>query len=1090
MPTRARLTDRTGMVGVQLAGATNVWAASNGVSASNWTTTAGGAVQALVPSAGTDVTISATSPTTAPTATVLGEDMSIKSLTIADTANGLGLDADGHTLTIGTGGVTMNASVPGSTIAADVILGGDQIWTNSSANTLTASGTVSGAASLTKAGSGTLTLSGVNTYTGKTTVTGGTLSFNSLGNVGGGPSAMGAPTTVADGTIDLAGILRYTGGATSSDRVINLTNSAAGSQINNSGTGTLTLTGGITGGASEIVFRGAGDIVESGLIVNSNGSGALTHTDGGTLFLTNAGNSFTGNLQVKNGTINANSIADSGVNSAIGTGSTIVLGQNNATPDSTFQFSGASGGSSDRAWVLRGGTVASTQTIENTVAGQLLTLSGNVTYTPGTGAPTTTLALAGEGDGLFSGVITGAPAIDLTKSGTGTWTLTGVNTHTGTTNVNGGTLALSGGDNRLPSTGTVSFAGGNDSTATLDIGSTNQTLSTITIPNSLTGSMTANITGSGTLTVNGNTDLKLGPTYVSGTPSTTIDMGGLADFVYDSPTKIFRVGLAGGSPSLGNTTLVSEVTLASGSNTITAASFSVGDQGGGGGGGISKVHLGATNTLNVANINVGSSARSSATMDFAPGLTNPSVIIRNTNGSSAVNSWEVGNVSTYSGAGATGLTWTDTVDFSNGTLDALVGTLSVGQAKAGGSNNRAGVENASFTMGATTGADLTVDTLNIGTISGTNTSGIGPDGIAANGTFTMNNAAGTLNATTINLATNTIADTSANSKAVSGTFNLIDGTLNAATIQKGSQTGTATATTAFNWTGGTIANIAGGDLTISEVPITLVGSDSHTFNISGSNTGTLDATSVISGPGAGITKAGTGTLALSGTNTYTGDTTVTAGTLALSSSTSNNNIGSSETILVGPAATLDVTGISTGGGFQVTNGQTLSGGSTATAGTVTGNTTINPGGTLTGGANGTVGTLSFANNLTAGSGSTWLVDLVQDSNGVSDQIVVAGALDITGANFSHAFSGAYTRDYSYTIASYGSLVGTFSQGGSDWDNNTIRVLDGNEYVINYFGAGNTIILTAVPEPAALLPLAALLLAGSWARRRRSRAGRQ
>ena len=39
---------------------------------------------------------------------------------------------------------------------------------------------------------------------------------------------------------------------------------------------------------------------------------------------------------------------------------------------------------------------------------------------------------------------------------------------------------------------------------------------------------------------------------------------------------------------------------------------------------------------------------------------------------------------------------------------------------------------------------------------------------------------------------------------------------------------------------------------------------------------------VISGTGGGLTKVGTGTLTLTGTNTYTGATTISAGTLALS----------------------------------------------------------------------------------------------------------------------------------------------------------------------------------------------------------------
>ena len=41
-------------------------------------------------------------------------------------------------------------------------------------------------------------VTGPNTYTGPTSVNGMTLAFNSIGNIGGGPSALGAPATLAD----------------------------------------------------------------------------------------------------------------------------------------------------------------------------------------------------------------------------------------------------------------------------------------------------------------------------------------------------------------------------------------------------------------------------------------------------------------------------------------------------------------------------------------------------------------------------------------------------------------------------------------------------------------------------------------------------------------------------------------------------------------------------------------------------------------------------------------------------------------------------------------------------------------------------
>ena len=70
-----------------------------------------------------------------------------------------------------------------------------------------------------------------------------------------------------------------------------------------------------------------------------------------------------------------------------------------------------------------------------------------------------------------------------------------------------------------------------------------------------------------------------------------------------------------------------------------------------------------------------------------------------------------------------------------------------------------------------------------------------------------------------------------------------------------------------------------------------------------------------------LTKIGTGTQTLSGANTYTGTTTISAGTLALST-TSTSNIASS-IINVQASGTLDVTGVTGAGGFALTSGQAL-----------------------------------------------------------------------------------------------------------------------------------------------------------------------
>jgi autotransporter-associated beta strand protein len=173
-----------------LAGSENVWAISNGSSASNWTIDAGGAVATpLVPGPSADVVLSA-SGASEQSAMLLGADMSIKSLTVTDTA-AVSLGADGKKLTITpsspAGGLSVDLAAGATTIAAAVGLGADQTWTNDSATPLVVSGAVSGGFGLTVAGNGGVSLDAVNSYTGTTTVAAGTLTLGAAGSIATSP---------------------------------------------------------------------------------------------------------------------------------------------------------------------------------------------------------------------------------------------------------------------------------------------------------------------------------------------------------------------------------------------------------------------------------------------------------------------------------------------------------------------------------------------------------------------------------------------------------------------------------------------------------------------------------------------------------------------------------------------------------------------------------------------------------------------------------------------------------------------------------------------------------------------------------------
>jgi autotransporter-associated beta strand protein len=178
-----------------------------------------------------------------------------------------------------------------------------------------------------------------------------------------------------------------------------------------------------------------------------------------------------------------------------------------------------------------------------------------------------------------------------------------------------------------------------------------------------------------------------------------------------------------------------------------------------------------------------------------------------------------------------------------------------------------------------------------------------------------------------------------------------------------------------------------------------------TLTVGNDNTSTLFS-GVISGSNA-LTKVGSGTLTLGGANTYFGDTLVNGGTLRLEGGA--NRLPAAGTVMTASGATLDLNNLAQTVAVIGGNGSVIGGSLTVTGAVV-------PGGYDT------IGTLTLA-NTPALSNSTLLIDT--RVNGTSDKLAVSAALSLSGLTLQIA-DIAQMAGYSYEIVTCtGDLTGTF-----------------------------------------------------------------
>jgi autotransporter-associated beta strand protein len=228
------------------------------------------------------------------------------------------------------------------------------------------------------------------------------------------------------------------------------------------------------------------------------------------------------------------------------------------------------------------------------------------------------------------------------------------------------------------------------------------------------------------------------------------------------------------------------------------------------------------------------------------------------------------------------------------------------------------------------------------------------------------------------------------------------------------------------------------------------------------NTEFVEFSGQISGSGFGITKAGTGNLVLSGTNTYDGETVIKAGTLKANTSTT---IGSSSKVTVGDTGSSGTVLDATAAGLTVGATQTLAGIGTvdATGQTVTIAGTLAPGNSA--------GTLSMTvGNLDLGNSTALAFELNPSDTtvgaGINDLVAVTGNFNLDGLLSVVATSGDFLSVVANTSWRLFNYTGTLTD-----DTLTLGTMpslgSGLNWSIDTTTSGQ-VNLVVIPEPRAAL----------------------
>ncbi|MCW6528634.1 autotransporter-associated beta strand repeat-containing protein [Sphingomonas sp. MMSM20] len=899
------------------------------------------------------------------------------------------------------------------------ILGSGIEVTNPGAN-LVLSGLVTSSddAGFTKSGAGTLTLGNpANDFVGTVTVTGGLLSMSTLAN-GGQLSPIGRSSSASANLMLNGGGLQYTGATASTDRGFTLGVSGGNVDVTDAAA-TLTVSGIVaSSGASLLTKNGAGTLVLSGINTyvggntvnygilragssqafgapNTSSAMTLANAAGVTLDLNgfdntigalngggaNGGNVMlgSGTLRISNGGVYSGIISGTGGVSRSNAGTQVFNGCNNTYTGATTLGADisvdclANGGAASG---IGASSAASTNLVFN--VGSLAYTGGSVTIDRGFQLLSTGgINVMNAGTTLeFTGAVTGAGA--LIKRNAGTLVLSGVNTSTGNTQIEGGVLRA-GRINAFGPQGLMSLS--NVAGALLDLAGYDTVVSgvngggalggnislgaaTLTINSISNYTFAGTIGGTGRLVKNGAPIQTLNGCTSSFTGGVTINAGTLQVDCLVNGGLNSSIGASSADPA----NLVINGTLQyMGGATSTDRQFTIGASGAtldsSGTGPIQFSYAGAatvapgagSRTVTLTGTNTGVNILAAQLGDSATGVTALA--------KTGAGTWRLTNqTSNYSGA----------TTISGGIL--IVDKLANGgQASTiGASSNAAGnlvIGNGSTLRyvgtGDATDRRFTLDTgvtyiesSGTGALQFTNTGTVGLTGtnatrtIALGGTNAGNNMMGGAIADN-GTGRTTLAKNDSGTWVLTGNNSYTGNTvINDGNLMVGN--------------GGTTGNAGAGNVIVNAPTSTLSLNRSDSFTFSGT----------LSGPGT-LAQIGIGTSVLTSVSNSIGATTIAAGTLQV------NGVLTTPTIAMTGTSALTVNGTV----------RTSAGGATALSGDGGASTiTINAGGSLS--ANGNLGdgadTVNLAGTLATG-GSTLGLGLGNDILVLRDGAAITGA---------------------------------------------------------------------------------------------------